>query len=323
MLVDTVELELKAGNGGDGVVSWRREKGEEKGGPDGGDGGKGGDIAFISSNNTDTLADFRYRKQFKAEDGQKGARKKRKGHDGAVLELIVPTGTVVTDTIFNHQLADFTKTDMRIVLALGGIGGKGNVHFVSATHQNPFEFTSGIPGQKLQVRLELRLVADVAIVGEPNAGKSSLLKALCGVSGRIGAYKFSTVEPVLGVATINGQKVTLVDLPGLIKDAHLGKGLGTEFLRHSSRVRLIVHVIDASLESPKLSEKVILDEIKSYDVKLLDLPRIVILNKMDLLNEEQVTALNKDFPDSILISAEQNTGISELKEAIVEALDKG
>lgn len=246
MLVDSVEIELKAGRGGNGVVSWRREKFVPKGGPDGGDGGRGGNVKLRSSHNADTLSTFRFRKVFQAADGKAGAGKKKTGADAEDLELIVPIGTRVVNLATSESLYDFDKDDDVFVVARGGKGGLGNVHFKSPTHQNPFESTDGQPGQSLKVRLELQFVADIALIGEPNAGKSSIIVALTGASARIGAYPFSTTDPVLGVLKHGDREAVLIDLPGLIEGAHKGKGLGLEFLKHTKRVKGIIHVLEAT-----------------------------------------------------------------------------
>jgi len=261
MLVDSVEIELKAGDGGDGVIAWRREKFVPRGGPDGGDGGKGGNVILHATHNLDTLSSFRFRKTFKAERGQNGANKRKTGPTGKDLELLVPTGTRVTNLDNNQIVADLTTNEDSITIARGGKGGLGNVHFVSSTNQNPFEATKGKPGQVMNVRLELQLVADVALIGEPNSGKSSIIKALTGASGRIGAYAFSTTEPVLGVLKRGDFQVTLVDLPGLIEGAHKGRGLGHQFLRHTQRVKTLLHVVEATSTDIKKSEEEILAEL--------------------------------------------------------------
>ncbi len=322
MLVDSVEIELKAGDGGDGVIAWRREKFVPRGGPDGGDGGNGGNVILRASHNLDTLSSFRFRKTFKAERGQNGANKRKTGPSGQDLELLVPAGTQVTSLQDNRIVADLSNTDDNIVIVRGGRGGLGNVHFVSSTNQNPFEATKGKPGQVMNARLELQLVADVALIGEPNSGKSSIIKALTGASARIGAYAFSTTEPVLGVLKKGDFQVTLVDLPGLIEGAHKGRGLGHQFLRHTQRVKLLLHVVEATILDIHQSEKAILNELKHYDPALAEKPRILVLNKIDLLNRKEIVKLEQDFPKAILISAKTGTNTSSLITALRAEFDR-
>ncbi|MCR4278256.1 MAG: Obg family GTPase CgtA [Candidatus Berkelbacteria bacterium] len=318
MLVDSVEIELKAGDGGDGVIAWRREKFVARGGPEGGDGGRGGSIILRSTHNLDTLASFRFRKTFKAERGHNGANKRKTGSAGADLELLIPTGTRVINLVDNRVIADLTTSDESIVIARGGQGGLGNVHFVSSTNQNPFEATKGTPGQVLNVKLELQLVADVALIGEPSSGKSSIIKALTGANVRIGAYNFSTTEPVLGVLPLGEQSLTLVDLPGLIEGAHRGKGLGAEFLKHTQRVKVLLHVLDGTAPELKRSENSVLTELKKYDPTLLDKPRLVVINKSDLLSLDETKAMQKKYPQAVLVSATTGANLKELQTRLLE-----
>ena len=321
MLVDSVEIELKAGDGGDGVIAWRREKFVPRGGPDGGDGVNGGNVILRATHNLDTLSSFRFRKTFKAERGHNGANKRKSGPNGENLELLVPTGTRIINLRDDQIIADLTESDRNGIVARGGRGGLGNVHFVSSTNQNPFEATKGKPGQILSVKLELQLIADVALIGEPNSGKSSIIKALTGASGRIGAYAFSTTEPVLGVLKKGDLHVTLVDLPGLIEGAHKGRGLGHKFLRHTQRVKLLLHVVEATAPDITQSEKAILSELEHYDPTLVDKPRILVLNKIDLLTNKEILGLKQDYPEAILVSAKDDINMSGLINSIKEALD--
>lgn len=315
MLIDKVEVELKAGKGGDGVVSWRREKFVPRGGPDGGDGGYGGDVYLIATHDADTLAAFRYKKVFQAEDGERGAAKKKTGAGGDDLELRVPVGTTVFNTETEQIIADMNKDGEKILVAKGGKGGLGNVHFVSATHQRPTEFTTGKPGQALKVTLELRFVADFALIGEPNSGKSSLLKALTGADVRIGDYAFSTTDPSLGVAKLGGKTRILVDLPGLLEGAHQGRGLGDKFLQHATRVRALIQVVDATTDV-KASIKTISDEIKQYSKELGEKPRHIVINKTDLLSKVELAKLKKKFPEAIFVSVSENDNIDQVRSLI-------
>ncbi len=318
MLVDTVEIELKSGKGGDGVIAWRREKFVARGGPDGGDGGKGGSVILQTSHNLDTLSAFRYRKVFQAEDGQKGANKRKTGAASPDLELLVPVGTRVIDLDGGRIIVDLINDNQSYVIAKGGKGGLGNVHFVSATNQNPFEATQGQPGQSVKAKLELQLVADVALIGQPSSGKSSIIKALTGANVRIGAYHFSTTEPILGVLKSGDQSLTLVDLPGLIEGAHRGKGLGSEFLRHTQRVRVLLQVLDGTEPNIEESEQAVLSELRAYDPTLIQKPRLIVVNKTDLLSVAEQKALHKKYPDAVLVSATEQTNLDRLKDRLVE-----
>ena len=320
MLVDIVEITVKSGKGGNGIVAWRREKHVPRGGPDGGDGGKGGNVVLVADNNVDTLSSFRYRKVFQAENGERGNNKKMTGAGGQDLILMVPVGTVVTDIDIGVEVVDFSEIGQKFVLARGGIGGLGNPHFSSSTNQTPEEFTPGKPGISRLIRLELKLIADVALIGQPNAGKSSIINCLTEAKSRVGAYAFSTREPILGIMDSAAGKISLVDMPGLIEGAHKGKGLGDEFLKHTQRVHGIVHVVDSTL--PNLDEviAIINNELKQYSSKLSKLPQLLLINKIDLLNQEELEAVKKKFPRAIFVSAEIRTNIEELRQAIVEMI---
>jgi len=317
MLIDSAEVTIKAGKGGDGVVSWRREKFVPMGGPDGGDGGRGASIVFRSNHNLDTLSSYRYRKVFQAENGQNGMSKKMSGHAGEDLELLVPVGTLVTDTTTGQVLADFTETDRTIKLVRGGKGGLGNVHFTSSTHQAPTEFTTGQPGEMKTIRLELQLIADVALLGLPNAGKSSIISALTGVEARIGAYAFSTTEPILGVMRRGDQTITLVDLPGLIEGASSGKGLGDRFLQHTKRVRAIVFVVDGTDPKPKDSLQTVAKELEKFEPDLAHKPSLMVINKIDLLSAVEQKKLKNDFPDAVFVSAAEKTNLKALEDRLI------
>jgi GTPase len=311
MLVDTVEIEVKAGRGGDGVVSWRREKFIPKGGPDGGDGGGGGSVYLVAAHDMDTLSAFRFRKVFQAEDGQRGGSKKKTGAKGDDLELLVPVGTIVTDIERGHQIVDLDKDRQRFLLAKGGKGGLGNTRFATSTEQRPQKATEGTAGGIKQIRLELRLIADVALIGEPNTGKSSLLKALTGAEVRIGDYAFSTTHPALGVMRVGKKRLTLVDLPGLLEGAHKGRGLGDRFLQHATRARALFHLIDATGTTDS-SVATIESELKHYDRSLAAKPRHLVINKIDLLNKTELALLKKKFPQAVFISAKNNQGLEQL-----------
>ena len=325
MLIDTVEIGLKAGDGGNGIISWRREKFIPRGGPDGGDGGRGGSIILRASHNLDTLSAFRYRKIFQAESGQNGQGKRKTGASGEDLELLVPVGTKVTNAESGQLVADLTESGQTVVAASGGQGGLGNVHFASATNQNPFEATKGTPGQETRLQLELQLVANIALIGEPNAGKSSLIAALTKAHARIGAYPFSTTEPVLGVLKHGDQSLTLVDLPGLVAGAHRGRGLGSSFLRHTARVRALALIVAATDDIEK-SIAAVNHELSQYDRSLLEKPELLILNKADLLSPTETKVIINTFPEAVLVSAKTGQGLKELAhelEAMIRRLSSG
>jgi GTP-binding protein len=315
MLVDAVEIEVKAGRGGNGVVSWRREKFVPKGGPDGGDGGRGGDVYLKATHDVDTLSSFRYRKVFQAANGETGQGKKKTGRGGDDLELLLPVGTTVTDVSNGRQIADLNETGQEVLIARGGKGGLGNVHFATATHQRPSESTEGVAGEQRAIKLELKLVADVALVGEPNAGKSSLLKALTGVEARIGEYAFSTTQPLLGVLKLGKKSLTLVDLPGLLEGAHHGKGLGDKFLQHATRVRALLHVVDATVDISN-SAAMIERELEQYGPELAAKPRYLVVNKIDLLPSSELAQLKKRFPKAVFTSVLKSKGIDRLLELL-------
>jgi len=316
MLVDSVEIELKAGDGGDGVIGWRREKFVPHGGPDGGDGGRGGSVILRNTHNLDTLSSFRFRKTFKAERGQNGANKRKSGSAGENLILLVPNGTKVINLDNNKVVADLTQGDQELIIAKGGRGGLGNVHFATSSNQNPFQATKGTPGQIINVSLELQLVADIALIGEPNSGKSTLITALTGAQSRIGSFAFSTTEPVLGVLKKGDFRATLVDLPGLIEGAHKGKGLGHQFLRHTQRVKLLLHLVTSTNLDINQSVNTILTELERYDPSLADRPKLMVLTKIDLLNPAELKKLHQDFPDAIALSAKTGTNLELLVSSI-------
>ncbi len=318
MLVDSVDITLKAGKGGDGIVSWRHEKFIPKGGPDGGDGGRGASVVLVASHNLDTLSSFRYRKLFHAEDGERGFAKKMYGKAGEDLELLVPVGTLVTNQETGEELFDFTEENQRFVIAKGGKGGLGNVHFATSTHQKPTEHTLGQPGETIDVTFELRLIADIALIGLPNAGKSSIINAVTDADARIGAYPFSTTDPILGVMRVGDKTITIIDLPGLIEGAHQGKGLGDKFLKHTQRVKAFLHVIDATDPDTAQSEKIITEEIRKFDKTLVDRPRQLVFNKIDLLNADELKELKKQFKQAVFVSAKAKININELRDKILE-----
>lgn len=321
--IDTATVSIKAGKGGDGKMSFRQEKFIAKGGPDGGDGGHGGDVVFQASRNQNTLASFRYQKELHSEDGQGGGKKKMHGRSGKDLIVLVPVGTVIYG-LDGTELADLAEDGQKAIIATGGKGGFGNAHFTSSRRQTPRFAEKGEPGIELEARLELKMIADVGLVGLPNAGKSTLLSRISNAKPEIANYPFTTLTPNLGMADIDRESSLLfADIPGLIEGAAEGKGLGHEFLRHIERTAVIIHLIDAYNDDIVRAYRTIQNELKDYDVDLSDKPQIVALNKIDGLDEDIVKdltgQLQKVVPDKTpiyAISAASGQGIRELLYAV-------
>lgn len=319
MFVDKVKVSLAAGNGGNGVVSFRHEIYVDRGGPDGGDGGDGGDVVLVASRNQNTLAKFRFQKLIKAEDGKNGAKQKKHGKSGVDLEVPVPVGTVVIDE-HGGELADLKTDGQRAIIAYGGKGGFGNAHFVSSVRQAPKVAERGEPGESLTATFELRMIADVGLVGLPNAGKSTLLSVISNARPEIANYPFTTLVPNLGVVDVDDETTYLfADIPGLIEGASGGKGLGDEFLRHVERTKVLVHLIDAYNEDVAAAYQTIQSELKQYRVDLTERPQIVALTKIEGLDEEiitgQLSALQPLVPAEtplMAISAQSKQGVKEL-----------
>ena len=288
MFVDKVKVDIQAGDGGNGAVSFRQEKFVDRGGPDGGDGGDGGDVVFTASRNQNTLATFRYQKELRAEDGRPGLKRRKHGKSGHNLLVDVPVGTQVLDET-GGMLADLTQDRQQAVIAKGGKGGFGNAHFVSSTRQAPRVAEKGEAGDKLQVTLELKMIADVGLVGLPNAGKSTLLSKISNARPEIADYPFTTIRPNLGVVDIGDASSLLVaDIPGLIAGASQGKGLGDDFLRHVERTAVLVHLIDAYQDDIIDAYQTVQNELKAYAVDLTKRPQAVVLNKIDGLDRDIV-----------------------------------
>ncbi|HAD81744.1 MAG: hypothetical protein A2509_10795 [Candidatus Edwardsbacteria bacterium RIFOXYD12_FULL_50_11] len=319
-LVDKAELEITAGNGGKGAISFRREKFVPKGGPDGGDGGKGGSVVLEVNPNLVTLRDFRYQHRFKAGHGQNGAYKKMYGANGPDCIIQVPPGTLVYDKETGELLADLIEPASRIVVAKGGIGGRGNAKFATSTNQTPRVAEKGQIGESKTLLLDLKLLADVGLLGFPNAGKSTLLSCLSEARPKVGNYPFTTLSPNLGVMELEGFKTcTVADMPGLIEGAHQGKGLGTRFLRHVERTKLLVYVIDASVADPWKEYRVLKDELVEFNPAIAKRPSLLVLNKMDLVKKRPSAPKGSK---AIYISALKAENISQLKKAITKALSK-
>ena len=279
--LDEAKIYLKAGDGGPGSVSFRREKYVEFGGPDGGDGGKGGNVYFEAVDNLNTLIDFRYKQHFKAESGKNGAGKNKTGHNGKDVLIKVPVGTVILSEDKKHIFKDFKKKELYLAIE-GGIGGKGNSKFKSSTNQAPRRFQKGIKGQELWVWLRLKLIADIGFVGVPNAGKSTLLSLLSNAKPKIADYPFTTLHPNLGVVGIDGREFVMADIPGLIEGAHKGAGIGHRFLGHVERCRVLLHLIDASSYDPVKSWQIVRREVEAYADILADKPEVLVLSKCDI-----------------------------------------
>lgn len=327
MFVDQAKIYIKAGDGGDGAVSFHREKYVAAGGPDGGDGGKGGDIVFVVDDNISNLIDFRYKRKYVAEKGQNGGGKNCSGRNAPDLVVKVPRGTVVREIKSGRILADLS-TDEPAVIAHGGKGGRGNAHFATSTRQIPKFAKPGFRGDEYEVMLELKLIADVGLVGFPNVGKSTLISVVSAAKPKIANYHFTTLTPVLGVVKIEeGKSFVMADIPGLIEGASEGVGLGHEFLRHVERCRLIVHVIDVSGSEgrdPIEDFKAINHELESFSMELAEAPQIVAANKSDMATPEQIERLRNYVEDQGLlfyeISAATTKGTKELMYGVWERL---
>ena len=303
--LDQVKIYIKAGDGGHGSPSFRREKFIEYGGPDGGDGGKGGSIILRSERNLNTLIDYRFQQHHKAERGKNGSGQNCTGHSGSDLFLKVPIGTQVFEEDNKTLLYDFKKEAEEFIVANGGKGGLGNPRFKSSTNRSPRKFTKGANGEEYIIWLQLKTIADVGIVGLPNAGKSSLLAAITNATPKIANYKFTTLNPNLGVATYDNKEITLADIPGLVEGAHTGVGLGIQFLKHIERCKTLMHLIDITNEDLENAYQQVKKELKNYSRELLNKKEIIVLNKTDLLSNVEIKKIMKDFSknkDSEVIS---------------------
>ena len=293
--LDQVKIFVKAGDGGPGSASMRREKFIEFGGPDGGNGGKGASIILIAERNLNTLIDYRYTQHFKAEKGQNGMNKNKTGRNGKDLYLKVPIGTQILEEDNKTLLFDFKNEKEEFVVANGGKGGLGNTNFKSSTNRAPRKFTKGTLGEEFWIWLQLKTIADIGIIGLPNAGKSSLLAAITNANPKIANYKFTTLNPNLGVATYDNKEITLADIPGLIEGAHTGVGLGIKFLKHIERCKTLLHMIDITEENLEKSYNQIKEELGSYSKELLKKKEVIVLNKVDLLDKKTAEEIIKNF----------------------------
>ena len=320
--LDQAKIHVKAGDGGSGSASFRREKFIEFGGPDGGDGGHGGSIVFVVDKNLNTLIDFRYQQHFKAEKGKDGKGKKKTGKGGKNLILKVPIGTQIFEEDNNTLIEDLTNPEQKIVIANGGKGGLGNVRFKSSTNRAPRKKTDGNKGESFWIWLQLKVIADIGIIGMPNSGKSSLLSVLTSARPKIANYPFTTINPNLGVANYNNKEVTLADIPGLIEGAHEGVGLGDKFLRHIERCKNILHLIDITNEDLLENYSKVRKELLKYSNKLIKKKEIIVFNKIDMISDEEVNKKINSFSKKIKkkiysISALKHKGLTTIKRMLV------
>ena len=320
--LDQVKIFVKAGDGGSGSPSFRREKFIEFGGPDGGDGGKGGSVILKAERNLNTLIDFRYQQHFKAERGGDGSGKNKTGRGGKTLVLKVPVGTQIFEEDNKTVIYDFKKENEEFVVAIGGKGGFGNTRFKSSTNRAPKKFTKGAIGEEYWIWLQLKTIADIGIIGLPNAGKSSLLASLTSANPKIANYKFTTLNPNLGVAMYDDKEITLADIPGLIEGAHAGTGLGIKFLKHIERCKTLLHLIDITEKDLIKSYKQVREELKKYSKDLLDKEELVVFNKIDLIEKDQIKKKLSIFKQEInknamVMSTLDKKTVSDIKSKLI------
>ena len=320
--LDQVKIYVKAGNGGDGSPSFRREKFIEYGGPDGGDGGKGGSIILKSEQNLNTLIDYRYQQHHKAERGENGMGQNKTGKSGENLVLKVPIGTQVFEEDNKTLIYDFTKSGEEFIAANGGKGGLGNTRFKSSTNRAPRKFTKGTMGEEFTIWLQLKTIADIGIIGLPNAGKSSLLASITNANPKIANYQFTTLNPNLGVALYDDKEITIADIPGLIEGAHEGTGLGIQFLKHIERCKTILHLIDITVGDIEKAYNQVRKELLSYSQDLIKKREIIVLNKVDLLEKDLVMEITDDFSKKInaeifTLSTLEKKSISKIKAKLI------
>jgi len=317
--IDLARIKVKAGNGGNGAISFHREKFVPKGGPDGGNGGRGGNIILKADPHLTTLLDFKYKNFFNAENGKPGSSNNKTGRDGEDLIIPVPCGTVVKNAETGEVIVDLVEPNQQFIVARGGKGGRGNAEFATPTNQTPRFAEKGEKGEELELLLELKVLADVGIVGLPNVGKSTLISVVSAAKPKIADYPFTTLTPNLGVVQIGtGKNFTIADIPGLIEGASEGKGLGTDFLRHIERTKILLFLIDSNSENPKKDLKVLLTELKKYNKELLQKEKLIAFSKIDTIDQKRMEKLRRinfgnDSPKPLFISSVTRTGIEELK----------
>ena len=334
MFIDEAKIRVKAGDGGNGCVAFRREKFVPRGGPSGGDGGNGGDVIMESSERHNTLVHFRFNPEYKAQRGRHGEGSNKTGREGQDVLLKVPVGTILYDDDTGEKVHDFSHADERIIVAKGGRGGRGNARFATPVHRAPREHEDGRPGEERNFRLELKLLADVGLVGYPNVGKSTLISRISAARPKIADYPFTTLQPNLGVVVVGKEpdekSFVVADIPGLIEGAHTGSGLGTQFLRHIERTRLLVHLVDVSDSSgrpdPVKDFEVIMGELESFGARLEEKPMLVAASKIDVANKDKLAKLKRFCKKQNLelfpISAVTGKGIDELKYAMAEQVEE-
>jgi GTP-binding protein len=323
-MIDLVQIHAISGSGGNGAVSFRREKYVPRGGPDGGDGGRGGDVILYADPGVTTLAHLRFKRVYKAESGESGAKRHRHGRNGTSLTINVPMGTIVT-VPGTHEEYDLAEPGSHLVIAKGGEGGRGNARFASSIRQAPGFAEKGLPGEEKDLRLELKLLADVGIVGLPNAGKSTLLRAVSRAQPEVGDYPFTTLEPVLGVVDMGMEAFVMADLPGLIEGAHEGVGLGYQFLRHIERTRVLLHLLDGSSADPVNDYTVVRRELEMYDARLKDRPEVIAVNKIDIpdVRERLETLRTRLHPHAVMaVSGATGEGTRELLQTLHRMLQE-
>ncbi len=330
--IDEAIIEVTAGNGGDGVAHFRREKYVPRGGPDGGDGGRGGSIYAIADANINTLVDYRFTKNFRAQDGERGKGADRYGKSGDDIVLRVPAGTVISEAETGEIIADLTEAGDKTLLAKGGKGGLGNLHFKSSVNRAPRRFTEGEAGESLRVKLELKVLADVGLLGMPNAGKSTLIRKLSAAQPKVADYPFTTLRPYLGVVRVDDMKsFVMADIPGLIAGAAEGAGLGQQFLKHLARTKLLLHIVDVSAalfgRDPVTEARTVLAELEKYDETLFAKSRWLVLNKIDLLDsarrQAEVVRISEELKTrAVAISALTGEGCKELAFAVMAHLEE-
>jgi GTP-binding protein len=327
MFIDQATIHVKAGNGGNGIISFRREKFIPKGGPDGGNGGSGGSVIIKADKQLTTLMDFRYKRSYSAENGENGMGSNKTGSSGNDTIVRVPAGTLIQDAETDKVYADLVEDGDSIIIVKGGKGGKGNSEFATSTNQAPRKATSGTPGEELTIKLELKLLADVGLVGFPNAGKSTLISRISAAKPKIADYPFTTLIPNLGIVRYQEYKSFVVaDMPGLIEGAHEGKGLGIQFLKHIERTRVLVFLIECTSEDPKELYKTLVNELKNFNPLMTKKPQVIVISKMDLADKEISTMVKtltfKKGVPVIPVSAVSGEGIKELLDTLWKTLHK-
>lgn len=324
--IDYVKIQCRSGNGGPGAIHLHRGKFQPQGGPDGGDGGRGGRVYVTGNSQLWTLLHLRYKKHIFASDGDPGAKTNQSGHAGDDVEIQVPLGTVIREVESGNQLAEITKQGETHILLDGGRGGKGNAFFKSSTHQTPRFAQPGEPGITAWLSFELKILADVGLVGFPNAGKSTLLASITAAKPKIANYAFTTLAPNLGIVNYrDGRSFVMADIPGIIEDAHAGKGLGVRFLRHIERNAALLFMVPANTESISKEYKILLKELKLYNPELMDKPRLLAITKMDLIESSGRSAIKRKIPKGVpycMISAVQQEGLDELKDKLWELINR-